>query len=79
MNLHTASCNALFIQFFHTLGMIFRGRLSLCQEIIISECAEVIGCRSSSAERLAVTDLLDVSKAAGYAFISVGVKCVKIE
>lgn len=54
-------------------------RTSLSQEIVISESAEVICCRDLAAERLTVTDLLDVAQTAGDTLIAVGVECVEVE
>lgn len=53
-------------------------RTSLCQEIVISESAEVICCRSLAAERFTVTDLLDVAQTAGDTLVAVGVECVEV-
>jgi len=53
--------------------------LPLSQEIVILNSGEVIGCGSTPAEILTVTDFLDVAKTTGNATIAVTVKCVKVQ
>ena len=51
----------------------------LCQEIVILNSGEIIGCGSTTAEILTVTDFLDVAKTTGNATIAVTVKCVEVQ
>ena len=53
--------------------------LHLSQEIVILNSGEVIGCGSTAAEILTVTDFLDVAKTTGNTAIAVGVKCIEVQ
>lgn len=53
-------------------------RTSLSQEIVIGESAEVICRRGLAAERLTVTDLLDVAQTTGDTLVAVGVESVEV-
>ena len=52
-----------------------------CEEIIVivKVCGEVIRCRRSAAERLAVPDFLDITQTAGDTAVAVGIEGVEVD
>ena len=53
--------------------------MQLKQVVVTIECAELCGSIGLTAERLTITNLLNVSKTASNAFIAVGVESVEID
>lgn len=45
--------------------------------VVVGEVGEIISCAAVSTQRLAVSDLLDISKTTGHALVSVGVESVE--
>ena len=51
----------------------------LGQEIVVQVGGEIVSCGGLSAQRLTITDLLDIAQAAGNAAVTVGIECVEVD
>ena len=61
---------------FHIVAFLLLAK-KIIIAVVVGEVGEIISCAAVSTQRLAVSDLLDISKTTGHALVSVGVESVE--